>query len=51
MLKKSFIVPALLGAAAAYLYLKSRTPTAPAIATVPVAPAAPATMAGFGFRR
>lgn len=47
-MKKSFIVPALLGAAAAYLYLKSQTPAAASIATV--APVTP-TVSGFGFRR
>lgn len=47
-MKKSFIVPALLGAAAAYLYLKNQTPTV-VVPTI-VAPTTPA-MAGFGYRR
>jgi hypothetical protein len=47
--KKKHVMPLLLGAGVLYyLYHKSQTPP-PVVAAI--APAAPATMAGFGFRR
>lgn len=49
-MKKGFIVPALIGAAAVYFYMKNNTP-APVVLAAPVVPPAPATMSGFGFRR